>query len=147
MMKYGCLIIMVPSALAVTGGIIWDTVFGNSIGTLLAMLIVIASMVYLFVNQFNYGGNMVSYVLCDGGFVPDFYPERGGRSGSGRKRFSRIRRCPEADRDGRESRQQSQELLNRNSFLHTQLNKNNCWKIMEVKKNHEEERALHHKNV
>ena len=50
MMKYGCLIIMVPAALALAGGMIWDSVFGNSIGFLLAMLIIIAAMVYLFAN-------------------------------------------------------------------------------------------------
>lgn len=76
MMKYGCLIIMVPTALALAGGMIWDSVFGNSTGFLLAMLIVIGSMVYLFVNQFNYGGNMVSYVLCDGDLYRIFIQNR-----------------------------------------------------------------------
>ena len=134
MMKYGCLIIMVPSALAVTGGIIWDTVFGNSIGTLLAMLIVIASMVYLFVNQFNYGGNMVSYVLCDGDLYRIFIQNEAAGAAQAVNDFLGSAAALKLIEMGERSRRQSQELLNRNSFLHTQLNKNNCWKIMEVKK-------------
>lgn len=101
MMKYGCLIIMVPAALAVTGGIIWDSVFGNSTGFLLSMLIVIAAMVYLFVNQFNYGGNMVSYVLCDGDLYRIFIQNEAAGGGSGCKRLSWFRSRAEDDRDGR----------------------------------------------
>lgn len=134
MMKYGCLIIMVPAALAVTGGIIWDSVFGNSTGFLLSMLIVIAAMVYLFVNQFNYGGNMVSYVLCDGDLYRIFIQNEAAGAAQAVNDFLGSAAALKMIEMGERSRRQSQELLARNSFLHTQLNKNNCWRILEVQK-------------
>ena len=134
MMKYGCLIIMVPAALAVTGGIIWDSVFGNSTGFLLSMLIVIAAMVYLFVNQFNYGGNMVSYVLCDGDLYRIFIQNEAAGAAQAVNGFLGSAAALKMIEMGERSRRQSQELLARNSFLHTQLNKNNCWRILEVQK-------------
>ena len=33
---------------------------------------------------------------------------------------------------GEQDRQRDQQLLRRDSYLHTQLNKNNCWKILEI---------------
>lgn len=134
MMKYGCLIIMVPTALALAGGMIWDSVFGNSIGFLLAMLIVIGSMVYLFANQFNYGGNMVSYVLCDGDLYRIFIQNEMTGAAQAVNNFLGSAAALKLIETGERSRRQSQELLNRNSFLHTQLNKNNCWRILKVEK-------------
>lgn len=134
MMKYGCLIIMVPAALAVTGGIIWDSVFGNSTGFLLSMLIVIAAMVYLFVNQFNYGGNMVSYVLCDGDLYRIFIQNEAAGAAQAVNDFLGSAAALKMIEMGERSRRQSQELLARDSFLHTQLNKNDCWRILEVQK-------------
>ena len=33
---------------------------------------------------------------------------------------------------GEQDRQRDQQLLRRDFYLHTQLNKNNCWKILEI---------------
>ena len=134
MMKYGCLIIMVPAALALAGGMIWDSVFGNSIGFLLAMLIIIAAMVYLFANQFNYGGNMVSYVLYDGDLYRIFIQNEMTGAAQAVNDFLGSAAALKVIETGERSRRLSQELLGRNSFLHTQLNKNNCWRILEVEK-------------
>ena len=116
------------------GGIIWDSVFGNSTGFLLSMLIVIAAMVYLFVNQFNYGGNMVSYVLCDGDLYRIFIQNEAAGAAQAVNDFLGSAAALKMIEMGERSRRQSQELLARNSFLHTQLNKNNCWRILEVQK-------------
>ena len=134
LMKYGALIVLLPSAAALAAAIGWYSAFGTKqnagIAVIAAMGVVIASMIYLAVNQFNYGGNMVSYVLHDG----NLYRIWIGNESTGTAQYLSVPAALHVVARGEQNRRQNQALLERNAFLHTQLNKNDCWKILDVLK-------------
>ena len=89
-------------------------------------------MIYFSANQFNFGGNMVSYVLYDGDLYRIFIGNESTGTAQLVSKYLSSSMGAAILKKGEQDRQRDQQLLVQGSYLHTQLNKNDCWKILEV---------------
>lgn len=89
-------------------------------------------MIFFAANQFNFGGNMVSYVLYDGDLYRIFIGNESTRTAQLVSKYLSSSMGAAILKKGEQDRQRDQQLLVQGSYLHTQLNKNDCWKILEI---------------
>ena len=89
-------------------------------------------MIFFAANQFNFGGNMVSYVLYDGDLYRIFIGNENTGTAQLVSKYLSTSMGAAILKKGEQDRQRDQQLLVHDSYLHTQLNKNDCWKILEA---------------
>ena len=95
-------------------------------------------MAYYGFNQFNFGGNMVNYVLYDGNLYRIFIPKEHTEEAVLAMKYlpggiGAMASVSAIVQDEQE-RKRKQELMKQNAFLKSLLNKRDTWKIIDVTK-------------
>ena len=76
-------------------------------------------MIYFSANQFNFGGNMVSYVLYDGNLYRIFIGNESTRTAQLVSKYLSSSMGAAILKKGEQDRQRDQQLLVQGSYLHT----------------------------
>lgn len=137
-MKYNILIVLIPTFLSLSISIIYEMqkpfISGQMdiTGLLITIGVLLLSILILAINQFNFGGNMVSYVLYEGDFYRVFLSNDNVGTAQLVSKHRGLVAGAALILKGERNRQVRQALLNRDSYLRMELNTNNCWKLLEV---------------
>lgn len=138
MLKYGLQIVFLPTVIIITLTLITYNEKYIDITMLISIFIIMILMAYYGFNQFNFGGNMVNYVLYDGNLYRIFIPKEHTEEAVLAMKYlpggiGAMASVSAIVQDEQE-RKRKQELMKQNAFLKSLLNKRDTWKIIDVTK-------------
>lgn len=134
--KSALLLLLLPLSISMAVSMIIDSFFYQNFilfGGTFSIILFMIMIVYLIVKMPKIASNTASFVLYEGDFYRIALANENSSQAQLVSKYVNSSLGLVHIAAGERDRQVGQMLLEKDSYLHTQLNKNSCWKILSVK--------------